>query len=512
MAHHTPRTQRRSRPELHRLVQWITRMRAWLAVVGVFYATWVAFATFGGRWTDVVAHWPMAVAMAAGSFFAGSTPMGGGTVGFPMMVLVFHLPVTLGRDFSFLIQSIGMVSASAFIVASRTPVAWRLLRWSMLSSFVCTPLGILFIAPVLPASLTKLVFAVICCSFGILHLARVPDIEACVGTGTHSARWDRAMGIAIGFIGGAGLGAATGVGIDMLLYVVVVAGARMDIKIAVPTSVIIMAFTSVVGAGTLIGTSRLDPNVWGYWWAAAPVVALGAPLGALVVQRIPRRKTLYVVSGLLVLQFIWTCIDGRVTGLPLAASLGSVAFVYGGFKWMFDASGESPELGATKVHPEFPGGAALRDNVSGALSRAAFMEQASGALSNAVRYERSLSVVVIDFAFPKGSTPPAVADAELRAITNAIKDATREGDAVGRIEEFRLAICMEADAAGANEFVRRVRERLDLAASTFSEECVPRFRFAMATKAKGSESSVDALLTEARRAIDHRDGRDPLPA
>jgi hypothetical protein len=36
--------------------------------------------------------------MAFGSYVAGSTPMGGGTVGFPILVLLFDLPATLGRD------------------------------------------------------------------------------------------------------------------------------------------------------------------------------------------------------------------------------------------------------------------------------------------------------------------------------------------------------------------------------------------------------------------------------
>ena len=42
----------------------------------------------------------IAAAMAVGSYFAGSTPMGGGTVGFPVLVLLFDGPATLGRDFA----------------------------------------------------------------------------------------------------------------------------------------------------------------------------------------------------------------------------------------------------------------------------------------------------------------------------------------------------------------------------------------------------------------------------
>ena len=57
---------------------------AWLLV---FYAAWTVLVVFGEHWEAVRAHWPMAAAMALGSYVAGSTPMGGGTVGFPVLVL-----------------------------------------------------------------------------------------------------------------------------------------------------------------------------------------------------------------------------------------------------------------------------------------------------------------------------------------------------------------------------------------------------------------------------------------
>ncbi len=47
--------------------------------------TWLVFDS--DRWDDVTAHWPIALAM--GSYVAGSTPMGGGKVGFRILVLLF---------------------------------------------------------------------------------------------------------------------------------------------------------------------------------------------------------------------------------------------------------------------------------------------------------------------------------------------------------------------------------------------------------------------------------------
>lgn len=84
-----------------------------------------------GRWRS----------MALGSYVAGSTPMGGGTVGFPILVLLFEMPARLGRDFSFAVQSVGMVSAAIFILARRQVLAWSMLKGAMLGAVIGTPLA-----------------------------------------------------------------------------------------------------------------------------------------------------------------------------------------------------------------------------------------------------------------------------------------------------------------------------------------------------------------------------------
>ena len=99
--------------------------------------------------------------MTLGSYLAGSTPMGGGTVGFPVLVLLFEQPGSLGRNFGLAIQSIGMVSASIYILCRRQPVDWKLLRPALLGSLIGTPLGCFFVAPFVPDIWVKLTFAVI---------------------------------------------------------------------------------------------------------------------------------------------------------------------------------------------------------------------------------------------------------------------------------------------------------------------------------------------------------------
>ena len=302
-------------PRKHHL--WI-----WFAWILGFYLVWAWLVFAHDQWQVVKEHWPIALSMALGSYAAGSTPMGGGTIGFPILVLLFGQPAELGRDFSFAVQSIGMTSATIFILARRQPLASAMLKGAMLGALIGTPLGIFLVAPYIPALWIKLVFAVVWASFGLLHLFRIREIAGHDGMTEFDERWDTRVGLAVGLLSGATVVSVTGVGVDMVIYTVLVLLCRADLKIAIPTSVIIMAFTSVVGIATKAAFTGVRPGVYENWMAAAPIVALGAPLGAFMVDLIGRKPTLLFVAFLCVGQFIWTCYVERtalgVTGLVLS--------------------------------------------------------------------------------------------------------------------------------------------------------------------------------------------------
>ena len=311
-----------------------TYLWIWLLCLVAFYTVWLYLVAVLGYWPEAKSHWPIAAAMAIGSYAAGSTPMGGGTVGFPVLVLLFELPATLGRDFSFAVQAVGMTSASIFILARRQPLAWAMLKGAMLGSLIGTPLGIWFIAPFIPEIWIKLVFAVVWASFGILHLYRINEIASHDGMTEFNERWDFNIGLWIGLLAGATVAAVTGVGIDMVLYTALVLLCRTDLKIAIPTSVLIMAFTSVLGILVKYFTTGIQPGVFAHWLAAAPIVALGAPLGAYIVALIGRKPTLLVVALLCVLQFIWVLYveSGRLGNVGIAMAILAVLICLAGFE------------------------------------------------------------------------------------------------------------------------------------------------------------------------------------
>ena len=275
--------------------------------------------------------------MTFGSFVAGSTPLGGGSVGFPILVLVFGLPARLGRDFSFAAQSVGMVSASIFILARGQSIAWPVLRGALVGATVGLPIGLRFVAPYLHDGGTKLVFAVVCASFGLLHLRHLNEIATQSSMTAQSDRWSFAAGASVGGLASCTIVATTGVGIDMFVYLLLVLLYRADLRVAVPTAVIAMAYASVVGVVFTASTTGLAAGTVDNFLAAVPVIVIGTPIGAYVVSRIGRKPPLFAVAVLCVLQFAWIAfVERSALGLGgLVAALSATGTLLLGFEWVF---------------------------------------------------------------------------------------------------------------------------------------------------------------------------------
>jgi uncharacterized membrane protein YfcA len=310
------------------------RMRPWYIWLAVFYALWLTLNFGFGYWQQTREHWPIALAMALGSYVAGSTPMGGGTIGFPVLVLFFEAPASLGRNFGLVIQSIGMTSASIFILCRRSPIETRLLRHGVPAAAVGLLIGTFFIVPIIADTTVKLIFACLWFSFGVLTLLKNREFCAFDASPSIPHAVARKLGWAIGIFGGV-TSALTGVGIDMILYTVLVLLFRMDLKVAVPSSVIIMAAASTMGTSLHLLIGDLDREVFYNWLAAAPVVILGAPLGAFLVSVLSREKTLYFVALLCVLQFVWTIREIGLNGTQALFVIFNLALSSAGFIWLY---------------------------------------------------------------------------------------------------------------------------------------------------------------------------------
>jgi len=85
----------------------------------VVWPMWIYTVSANQAWSNVFDFWPIGLAMVLGSFIAGSTPLGGGVVAFPVAVMVLNFSSTQSRDVSVLVQSVGMSAASFLLVATK---------------------------------------------------------------------------------------------------------------------------------------------------------------------------------------------------------------------------------------------------------------------------------------------------------------------------------------------------------------------------------------------------------
>lgn len=481
----------------------------WFLWLGLFYAAWLLVVILDDSWGAVRDHWPIAAAMAAGSYVAGSTPMGGGTVGFPVLVLFFDMPASLGRDFGFVCQSIGMVSASIFILARRQIVAWGILRWAFGTALIVTPLSLNFVAPYLPPDFITVMFAVMWASFGIMHFTNLTEILKSSRVTTEKDL-DAFWGILIGAVGGISA-SLTGVGIDMLVYVVMVSLMRVDVRVAIPTSVIIMALTSLIGVASTLLFGEMPRAAYENWLAAAPVVALGAPLGAFVVAYISRSKTLLFVSSLCIVQFVWTLIDKSVTGWSLVLALLGVAVLNIAFRALYAAGAKYAAVPVSVGLPADPEvrsyAAGVRDEVSGAYVQTYFLDRGQQEYMASTRHKREMSVVWIQIMNSSALHDPydnAPWEACLRGVVERIATISRTEDVCARFGEDAFAILMpDTTKEGAQVYADRLANVLSERMLIESDKIMQlETRVSVASRAP-SHGSFSELVEEASRSPAH---------
>ena len=280
-------------------------MRLWKIYVALILVLWAVGISVWQYWGAVGAHWPMSVVMILGSLVAGSTPMGGGTVAFPILVLVFGQPASNARNFALIIQAVGMTSAMLFIIGRKVTLPVRVLLGSTGGAAIGFGVGTFLIAPHVQGSLVKLLFSCLWMSFGLMTLARNTEICSLKGKGPGETASAELIGLAAGLVGGI-MASMIGVGVEMAVYTVMVLVFRADLKIAIPTAVCAAALASIQGAILHGYMGDIDQQSIYNWLAATPIVIFGAPAGTWLVSVLPRIRVLYFVSGLCVFQFLWT--------------------------------------------------------------------------------------------------------------------------------------------------------------------------------------------------------------
>jgi uncharacterized protein len=267
-------------------------------------AVWaVLFTTFGSVqfWLE---HWYYAAMMVGGAFVAGFTPEGGGAVAFPVLSVFVHVDRVLARDFSMMIQSVGMTSASIFILTHKETILkdYKPLFIFVPVCFVGLLLGMLLLQQ-MHVYIIQALFLCLSATFVVAYYFN--RYRGSVTRLIIKSNLDRvALGIIL-VIGGM-ITSLFGTGADIVLYTLLITRFGMTAKIATRMSIVLQASLSILGFGY---RAFLDHGLTAYqiktWLCAYPVVLFMAPLGAYVLSRLHVNWMLRAIIALNVFQLLY---------------------------------------------------------------------------------------------------------------------------------------------------------------------------------------------------------------
>ncbi|XP_028411802.1 uncharacterized protein LOC114534541 [Dendronephthya gigantea] len=315
---------------------WYTRMmvkhRRWVGILIPFtivHIVWWSSAIKYNYWEFFPDKYFMSITMIFGSILAGMTSKGGGSVAFPVMTLVFNITPVIARDFSLMIQSVGMTAASFTIFWMRIQLEWRSIIFCSTGGILGIVIGLEFIDPNLTPPQKKMGFVSVwfAFAFSLFLLNRyhkrktfriIPEFNS----------WKACVLLFTGFFGGI-FSAVSGSGLHICSFSVLTLLFRVSEKTATPTSVVLMAGNTVVGFyWRQVMMEAIHIDSYHYLAVCAPIVVLGAPLGSVVGSYFHRQLLAALVYSIDIVALFF----GFAIVKPNATLIGvSIAIILFGF-------------------------------------------------------------------------------------------------------------------------------------------------------------------------------------
>ena len=311
-------------------------------------------------------YYYLSITMAFGSFIAGSTSEGGGSVAFPVMTFLFGIPALIARDFSLMIQSFGMTAASITIFLLGIKVVWRAILYISLGGFLGVFLGVFYVFPALPNPYPKMIFVSIWLPFAyclyLINTIKNRPVYNKIPAWERGVFWERTFKVRLGlsnskekneqeqksittmvsigndlqnnelenneaheemnitislnhkaislFITGVIGGiftAISGSGICICSFAVLVLYFRVSEKTATPTSIILMSINTVLGFIAIFLNHVIDTGAWKSLYVCIPICTIGAPLGAIFSAYWHRMVHACIVYAVEIVQFVGAC-------------------------------------------------------------------------------------------------------------------------------------------------------------------------------------------------------------
>ncbi len=243
-------------------------------------------------------HWHYPLIMVLGAFVAGLTPEGG-AVAFPVLNVFFDIDRVLARDFSLMIQSVGMTSASIFILTQAEGDNRHYRPLLAILPVTCTGFVLgMWTLQTLPVYLIQAFFLSLITAFAFSYAWG--DHRGTKESLRLSGGRDFVFLGVILVLGGM-CASLFGTGADILLYSLLVTRFRLTEKTATRISIMTMAGTSLFGfAYRELVDQDLTIDQYRVWICAYPVVLFMAPFGAYILTRI---HVEWMIKGIVFLNF-----------------------------------------------------------------------------------------------------------------------------------------------------------------------------------------------------------------
>jgi len=304
------------------------RLAAWYSL-----ALGIYFLVFGADFVAVL-HFPdllIAPIMALGSFVAGSTFLGGGSVAFPALTKLMAVDPLIARTFSLAIQSVGMTSASLYILhrVGLRHLPLRFIGLYLAGSWLGVSLSLWLFQGLLTSTDLRVGFTLFILCFLVIYLWTLKTRNNDEYSITHLSPGNCAVVLAGGLVGGI-ISGQLGTGADVVAFSLMALFFHVNLRLATQVSVIIMASTSLVGTAVQgLVLSGIDDQVSRLWTIAAPVVLIGAPAGAVFCHRISKSWLVIFICLIVGAEVLSTLLlvevePGRVKFYALACLVGGI--------------------------------------------------------------------------------------------------------------------------------------------------------------------------------------------
>lgn len=313
-----------------------TTKRPWpyIALFCTILVCWTTYMAVTHNFYLIVKHYYAIITMVFGATIAGSSPEGSAAVIYPVFTLFLKIPPPVARNFAFAIQSIGMTSASVLILSSRIKVEWNYIKYVTFGGIFGLLIGTYFVAPLIAPPVAKLFFVSLWLAFGIVLWNENRKEQGVVFDKIqHFAKNDVVQLLILGLIGGV-ISSIFGTGINIFSFCFMTIYYRINEKVAIPSSVIIMTIETLLGFFMHAAVIKdFQPHAWEMWLACIPFVAVFAPLGAYLINKVPRKAVANFLSFILFAQFVGAMYVLKPVGWHLWMSvtvlaIGVVGFIF----------------------------------------------------------------------------------------------------------------------------------------------------------------------------------------